>query len=150
MLTKEKKKNVLRFTKFSTQIKSSRSKSLKQAVKTISSSLKRSFSSNSSKNSEKIKMSKKSKLNSIKDDTSASIISGDTVETKPYYAIDKFHINFDGFDITPDMLAPNSKAWLSNFQISYTMYLMQNQYPIYNILFRSCHWELADEFSKFH
>ena len=27
---------------------------------------------------------------------------------------------------------------------------MQNQYPFYNILFRSCHWELADEFSKFH
>ena len=54
------------------------------------------------------------------------------------------------FDFTTDMLAPNSKAWLSNFQISYTMYLMQNQYPIYNILFRSCHWELADEFSKFN
>ena len=147
MLTKEKKKNVLRFTR-ATQIKSN--KSLKKALKTISSSLKRSFSSNSSKNSEKIKKSKKSKVNAIKDDTTESIISGETVETKPYYTIDKFHINFDGFDIKTDMLDPTSKAWLSNFQISYPMYMVQNQYPFYNILFRSCHWELADEFSKFH
>ena len=27
-----------------------------------------------------------------------------------------------GFDITTDMLGPNSKVWLSNFQISYPMY----------------------------
>ncbi len=58
-----------------------------------------------------------------------SIISGETVETKPYYTVDKFHINFDGFDIKTDMLDPTSKDWLSNFQISYPMYMVQNQYP---------------------
>ena len=103
----------------------------------------------------KVKKSKKlkQKIKKVKiasDNSNTSLVEIITTVSNPYYKTENFSINLDGFDIHKDLLDPNSQVWLTNFQIAYPMFLISNQFPHLNILFRSCNWNIDGHFTKFH